>query len=314
MEDVSGISWPTRRTPYGGEEKIVKNKKKNIKPIITFFVMTTLLTAGIYAWMFRAGGSLLVFACKMWTPAIAALLTSLIHKDAIRNYGWRLGKARFLGYSFLLPIAAAIIGYGLVWASGGADIFGDGVRNYRWARWLGLELPVPVVVGLLSKMSLGFLLTFVFVVGEEIGWSGFLTPKLLKVSSVPVTSLVVGVYWAIWHFPALVGGFYGYGTPLWVALPGFTLVIIAASFLRTVLRLKSGSLWVGAILHTSHNVYLMGIFHDLTVKEGYASYLVSETGVVTGVVYMIVAMLFWRNQMKKPSLGNALPTCELPER
>ncbi len=273
-------------------------RQKVMRLIITFLVIEGLLVAAVYVWMFKAGGTLLVFGVKMWTPTIAALLTSWIHRDSIRSYGWRLGKARFLGYSYLLPIGAAVVAYGLVWMTGFADVFTDGVRNYRWARWLGLELPVPVVVGVLSKMSLGFLLTFAFVVGEEIGWSGFLTPKLSSIASVPVTSLIVGLYWAAWHFPALIGGFYGYGTPLWIALPAFTLVIIAASFLRTVLRLKSGSLWTGVILHTSHNVFLMGIFHDLTAKRGYASYLVSETGVVTGVVYLAVAIVFWRRQIR----------------
>jgi membrane protease YdiL (CAAX protease family) len=89
------------------------------------------------------------------------------------------------------------------------------------------------------------------------------------------------------------------GTTLWIALPGFTLVVIGSSFLRTVLRLKSGSLWVGVILHASGNVYLMGIFHDLTVKKGYADYLISETGVFMGIVYIIVAIIFWKNQMTK---------------
>ncbi len=271
-----------------------------LKQIITFLIITSLITVGIFIWMFNgAKESMGAALLMMWTPAISAILTSLIYKDKIGNYGWKLGKARFLGYSYILPIGVSLIAYGLVWTSGLADVYGEEVMNYRWARMLGFETPVPVIVGLFSKMFLGVLLTFIFVLGEEIGWSGFLTPKLSKISSVPVTSLIIGGYWAIWHYPAIIGDFYGYGTPLWIALPGFTLVIIGASFLRTVLRLKSGSLWVGVVLHTSHNVYLMGIFHDLTVKKGYASYFISETGVFLGIVYIIVAIIFWKNQMKK---------------
>jgi membrane protease YdiL (CAAX protease family) len=136
--------------------------------------------------------------------------------------------------------------------------------------------------------------TIVFVLGEEIGWSGYLTPTLQKIFSVPVTSLVVGGYWAIWHYPAIIGGFYGSGTPLWVALPGFTIVLIGASFIRTVLVSKSKSLWTGVVLHVSHNIILMGIFYEMTVKKGYAGYLVSETGVFLGVVYIVIAVIFWR--------------------
>jgi membrane protease YdiL (CAAX protease family) len=235
----------------------------------------------------------------MWTPGIAAILTSLIFKDKIGDYGWKPGNARFLGYGYLLPIVASVIGYGLVWLSGYAEFTTQQVVNYRWAKVLGFALPAPFVVGLFSKMLLTSLIAIFFVLGEEIGWSGFLTPKLAKIFSVPVTSVIVGGYWAIWHYPAMIGGFYGSGTPLWVALPGFTLVLVGASFLRTVLVVKSKSLWPGAILHVSHNVLLMGIFYEMTVRKGYASYLVSETGVFLGVVYILIAVLFWKIQFKK---------------
>ena len=99
-----------------------------------------------------------------------------------------------------------------------------------------------------------------FVLGEEIGWSGYITPKLLKLSSVPATSIIVGLYWAIWHYPAIIGGFYGQGTPLWISLPGFTLVCIGESFVRTFLVLKSKNLWVGTIFHASGDTILMEIF------------------------------------------------------
>lgn len=230
----------------------------------------------------------------MWTPGISAILTSLLHGDRIGDYGWKPGSARLLAYGYFLPLLVSIVGYGIVWLGGYAEFTTTTVTNYRWARMLGFELPAPFVVGVLSKMTLGFLVTIVFVLGEEIGWSGFLTPKLLKVTTVPVTSLIVGSYWAVWHYPAIIGGFYGTGTPLWIALPGFTLVIVAESLVRTVLVSKSRSLWVGVVLHASGNIILMGMFWEMTVHQGYAGYLVSESGVFVGVVYMIIAILFWR--------------------
>jgi membrane protease YdiL (CAAX protease family) len=235
----------------------------------------------------------------MWTPGISALITSLILKDKIRNYGWKPGKLKYLGYAYLLPLIISVIAYGLVWLSGLTEFTTKELINYKLAMMLGFKLPVPFVVGVLSKMSLGFLLTCIFVLGEEIGWSGFLTPKLLKIFSVPITSIIVGLFWAIWHYPAIIGGFYGTGTPLWVALPGFTLVIVGYSFIRTVLVLKSNSLWTGVVLHSSGNIILMGMFYEMTVHEGYAAYIVSETGIFTGVVCILVALLFWKMQTKE---------------
>jgi membrane protease YdiL (CAAX protease family) len=271
-----------------------------MKSIVTFFIITSIISTGIFIWMFNgAEDNMAAIALMMWTPGISAILTSLFSKDKIRNYGWKLGKARFLIYAYLFPLVVSIVAYGLVWASGFAEFTTQEVIYYKWARMLGFQLPTPFFIGILSKMVLGFLFAIPFVLGEEIGWSGFITPKLLKLSSVPVTSIIVGFYWAFWHFPAIIGGFYGQGTPLWVSLPGFTLVLIAESLVRTVLVLKSKNLWVGTILHASGNTILMGIFWEMTVHKGYAGYLVSETGIFVGLVYIIVAVLFWKNQIRK---------------
>lgn len=276
------------------------SKENVLKQVITFLFITSIITTGIFTWMFSgARDSMPAVLAMMWTPGISAILTSLILKDKIRDYGWKPGKFKFLGYAYILPILVSIIAYGLVWLSGFAEFTTAEVVNYKWAKLLGFTLPAPFIVGLLSKMVIVPFIALIFVTGEEIGWSGFLTPKLLKISSVPVTSLIVGVYWAVWHYPAIIGGFYGSGTPLWVQLPGFTIGLIGASLIRTVLVSKSKSLWTGAILHVSGNVILMGIFYEMTVKQGYAGYLVSETGVFLGIVYIIIAVIFWKNQMKK---------------
>ena len=276
------------------------SKENVLKQVITFLVITSIITTGIFTWMFSgARNSMPAVLAMMWTPGISAILTSLILKDKIRDYGWKPGKFKFLGYAYILPVLVSIIAYGLVWLSGFAEFTTAEVVNYKWAKLLGFTLPAPFIVGLLSKMVIVPFIALIFVTGEEIGWSGFLTPKLLKISSVPVTSLIVGVYWAVWHYPAIIGGFYGSGTPLWVQLPGFTIGLIGASLIRTVLVSKSKSLWTGAILHVSGNVILMGIFYEMTVKQEYAGYLVFETGVFLGIVYIIIAVIFWKNQMKK---------------
>ena len=277
-------------------------KNEIAKQVMTFLAITTVITAGVFIWMFAgAKDNVTAVFVMMWTPGISAMLTSAIHKDNIGDYGWRPGKARFLVYGYLLPLIVSIVGYGIVWLSGLADFSTVEVTKYKWARMLGFDLPAPFVIGILSKMSLGFIVTIAFVLGEEIGWSGYLTPKLLRLTSVPATSLLVGGYWAVWHYPAIIGGFYGTGAPLWVALPGFTLVLVAESLVRTVLVLRSRSLWVGVVLHASGNIILMGMFWEMTVHKGYANYLLSESGVFVGVVYVIIAVLFWKWQTNKPN-------------
>jgi membrane protease YdiL (CAAX protease family) len=281
----------------GGVGQMIETRKRILNQVIVYFVITSAITAVIFIWMFHgAKNSMGAVFLMMWTPGIAAVLTSAIFKEKIGRYGWKPGRALFLGYGYLLPIVVSLVGYGLVWLSGYAEFTSRAVVHYRWAKMLGFALPTHFLIGLFSKMLLASIVAVPFVLGEEIGWSGFLTPKLAKLFSVPVTSLIVGGYWAAWHYPAIIGGFYGTGTPLWVALPGFTLVLAGASFLRTVLVERSGSLWPGVMVHVSHNVLLMGIFFEMTVRKGYAAYLVSETGVFLGLVYILVAAWFWKMQ------------------
>ncbi|RKN83544.1 CPBP family intramembrane glutamic endopeptidase [Ulvibacterium marinum] len=35
---------------------------------------------------------------------------------------------------------------------------------------------------------------------EELGWSGYVTPKLREKYSVVKTGLIIGVFWGAWHF------------------------------------------------------------------------------------------------------------------
>ena len=268
-------------------------RKEIIRQVITFFAIVAAITTVVFIWMFNGGeDNVAVILLMMCTPGISAIITSLVHKDKISNYGWKPGKIKYLGYAYLFPLAVSLIAYGIVWLTGLTEFTTQEVIKYKWAKMLGFELPVPFIIGMLSKMTLGFLLTCLPVFGEELGWSGFLTPKLLKIFSVPVTSLIVGLFWAVWHFPAIFGGFYGQGTPLWVALPGFTLVLTGYSFMRTILVKKSRSLWTGVVLHSSGNIILMGMFWEMTVHKGFAAYIVSETGILTGIVCLSTALLF----------------------
>ncbi len=275
----------------------MNNRKEINSLLITFFTLMILFTTVIFIWMFNgAKENVWAILAMMWTPGISALITSLVFKDKISDYGWKPGKISALVYAYSLPLVISLIAYGIAWLSGLAEFTSDQVLNYKWARMLGFENPAPFIVGVLSKMTLGFLLTCLPVLGEEIGWTGFLTPKLLKIYSVPITSLIVGLFWAVWHFPAIFGGFYGQGTPLWVSLPGFTLVIVGYSFMRTVLVKKSKSLWTGVVLHSSGNIILMGMFWEMTVRNEYTAYIVSETGILTGIVCLSTALVFWKYQ------------------
>jgi len=134
--------------------------------------------------------------------------------------------------------------------------------------------------------------------GEEIGWRGFLVPELAKTFNFTSTALISGVVWATWHYPGLIWADYNSGTPAWYGLTCFTMMVIAISFVFAWMRLKSGSLWTGALLHASHNLYIQGIFTPMTSDTGKTAWFIDEFGAVLPVVVILFAIYFWKKRQE----------------
>ncbi len=101
-----------------------------------------------------------------------------------------------------------------------------------------------------------WLLTFGF--GEEIGWRGFALPRLQKTMSVSKATLVLGLFWILWHVPA----FFYHETYLgmgWVVIPGMIFGVLCGAVLFTWLyNGTGGSVLMVAIWH--------GLFDLLTAS------------------------------------------------
>ena len=132
--------------------------------------------------------------------------------------------------------------------------------------------------------------------GEEIGWRGFLVPELYKTMGYTNTALFSGIVWSLWHYPILIFADYNSGTATWYALACFTVMVIAISFVFAWLRLKSGSLWTGALLHASHNLYVQTIFTPLTKNTGKTAWYIDEFGAVLPLVAVVFAIYFWNRR------------------
>jgi len=88
-------------------------------------------------------------------------------------------------------------------------------------------------------------------VGEELGWRGYLLPRLASAAGWPVASLVVGVVWASWHLPLFfLPGTDSTGHPF---IP-FVLAVTAVSVAMTWLYFKTGgSLLPVMLMHAAIN-------------------------------------------------------------
>lgn len=258
------------------------------KAIITFLILNFGLSSIFYyltgsVGSVFAGGGLYV-AFLMYCPAIAAIVTSLIFYRSIREFGWKPGKVKYLVIGYAIPLVYATIAYGLFWILTSGTFTGN-LPQYN--------LIYFVLMGTLTTILGG-------VLGEEIGWRGFLVPQLAKITSFTKVGLISGIIWAVWHFPLILFANYNAGASLWYSLPMFTITVIAMSFILAWLRLRSGSIWPAVLLHASSNLLVQNLFDPLTKQTGITRYVVGETGVLMAVVILVFAFILWMQRDKLP--------------
>ena len=257
-----------------------------------FFVLLVSISAAAQLQVIRAGGLSAVggawIALIMWTPGLAALVTKLVFDRGLRGLGWGWGSSRLQLRAYLLPPAVAMVVYGGVWASGVVAVDAEGYGALI-AKELGLgeALSIPAAIALIA--TVGFLANCLVVLGEEIGWRGYLFPELETRVGFTKASLATGAIWAVWHFPGIIWGGYNAGGPMLLSLVAFSIMLMSLSVIAGDLRSRTGSLWSGVVLHASHNLFIQGVFDPLTTRDHAARLLTTEWGVGLAIGYAAVA-------------------------
>jgi uncharacterized protein len=290
------------------------SKSRSSRTQITIYVVFVFLFSSVfYFLMLRAhtlgGGGGLYVTGIMWCPALAAFATLWLNGRSFKELGWKWPAVKYAAMSWYVPLLYAAIAYVIVW------IFGlGGFPNRRFMEGLVARMGVsssPVISTLLYVLLTG---TFGLVgslsraLGEEIGWRGFLVPELFKTTSFTGTALFSGIVWACWHYPILIWGDYNAGTPSWYGLTCFTVMVIAIAVVFAWLRLKSGSLWTGAILHASHNLYVQAIFTPMTQDRGKTAWFIDEFGAVLPLITILFAIYFWSRRRELSSVTTGEPS------
>ena len=240
----------------------------------------------------------------MWCPALAGMLTLRLNGRSIADLGWKWGETKYQLWSWLIPLLYASIAYAIVWIAG-FGAFGNPDYYSALVRQMHLGGPpwISIVLGTFLTGTIGMVRSVSSALGEEIGWRGFLVPELSKTFSFTTTALISGIVWSLWHYPILIFGDYNAGTPTWYGLTCFTVMIVSGSFVFAWMRLKSGSLWTGAILHASHNLYIQAIFTPLTRDTGKTKWFIDEFGCVVPIISILFAMYFWSKRRELPMPG-----------
>jgi len=233
----------------------------------------------------------------MWCPGVAAMAAQLLTRRSLRGLGWGWGSLRYYLLAYALPIAFCLGAYLPVWL--GCNAFRPQAIQESVVK-LGLPAGAAGYIGLALLVLAQPLLGMIGSLGEELGWRGFLLPRLHSLMGFTNASLATGLIWSIWHFPVVIAVFplYRPGVPVWYALTCFTITVVAISFVHSWLRLRSGSVWPSTLLHAASNAFVAS-FQALTRENPTTSYLTFEYGLGLAVVMLPVAYLFWRNWQKR---------------
>jgi len=102
--------------------------------------------------------------------------------------------------------------------------------------------------------------------GEEVGWRGFLLPRLLERTGALQASLVVGVVWWLWHVPLYTVD----GRDMSVVAWGdFLLTTVALAVVFTWFWLRSGgSTLLSIVLHDTCNFSVYLLLKQIWVRSG----------------------------------------------
>ena len=129
--------------------------------------------------------------------------------------------------ALVLPFTIAFSGYLVVGA------LGDGIGTIDFSgfsKYLTMSALMAVTTGPL---------------GEELGWRGYLTPKLLETQNAIVASLTVGFLWGIWHLPLYISGSFS----TFAGAMEFTGGIMLTSVIMTAILLHTrGSVLVAVVI------------------------------------------------------------------
>lgn len=187
----------------------------------------------------------LVFAfAGTLVPGLAALavIATVLHESWRTTTLDRLGIKRFYLWAWFLPPAFAVATAVLSILIGTTDLRPDSI-----VRSSPSHLSAWFVVS-------QFVFVIPFAVAEELGWRGFLLPRLMRLGIGEWQALAAtGVAWGAWQAPLIVRG-YNYPQHPYA---GIILMVVFCVLLGIVigwLRLASGSVWVAAVAHASVNM------------------------------------------------------------
>ena len=232
----------------------------------------------------QGGVAGVVILAAMWTPCLAAVVAS-----RVADGGWkspfglrRWGRPR--GMVLWLPLVLPLAVFGVTYA--GAYWFDYVEWNPGGGKW---DSPGRVALNLTLRLVFGALFGTLAAMGEELGWRGYLQPRLDELGVRRSLLLVIGVE-IVWHIPIFLAVGFVVGESFALTIVLFAVLKLALTPLWTWGTYRTGSIWAAAFFHSLHNTFSQSVFprlFDASVLDP----VVGELGVVPNGLYGVLTLI-----------------------
>lgn len=250
--------------------------RRRTRSLIAYFALAYALSWSIEIPLALSKRGIIPPVLPMWThyfvaygPALSALIVVSISegKSGLMEIASRIAMWKVRPIWWIVALSPLVLGLVVVVilnTVSGSKIHLSDLGAVRF-------LP-PLGVGAL------FLWILTFGIGEEIGWRGYALPRLQNGRSALIATLILGVFWALWHLPAF---FYLFEPSIAI---GWLIGLFAGAIVFTWLFNSSGgSILIVAVWH--------GCFNFITSSNagnGMVAAIVSTIVMIWAVVVVLI--------------------------
>ena len=172
------------------------NKKDDLRRLGIYLLIVASSSAMLFVFFKLINQSETAFAILSEVfcaaPALANLITRAVTKEGFRDMKLHLhltGNLRYYLLAFLLPLVCTFMSYIPPIILGGHS------------DWLGGFTLKNIVAAILMLAAQGAVMS-AGLVGEELGWRGYMNQKMEPLVGVVGTVLIGGAVWSLWHLPS----------------------------------------------------------------------------------------------------------------
>jgi membrane protease YdiL (CAAX protease family) len=287
------------------------------KRLIIFIALTIILAWIVFLLVpicgltYGSGASVVILAVAMFMPALSNLLTRLITKEGFGNMYLRphvKGHVKeylllYFGPTVLLLLSGAL--YFLIFPGSFDPELTTLKGMVASSGKQGLAASTLLIVQVLIFVVIGPIVNIIPTMGEELGWRGYLLPKLRMFLSDRASLIITGAIWGIWHLPVIVMG-HNYGTSYWgypvLGILAMIVFCVVLGIIEGYISIKLESAIPAAMIHSTVNAG--AALPIIFANSGYNPLLgPAITGLIGGLPFIVLAVILLIKAGSKMTLG-----------